>query len=95
MKKSLRTLLIAFLVGLVLAVGLNMITVRSEIAGPDGVMYFKGFPLASGSYLDDLTTDNRFVFLSYQAAFGNALIAFFTVFGVLGNISFFREIGKK
>lgn len=80
------------IIGLVLAIGLNLVTVRSETAGPDGVFHTKGFPMESGSYFEDPTNKNDFVFHSYGAAFGNALVAFFVVFGVLGNIYFFREI---
>lgn len=81
--------------GTVLAFCFNMITVRSEIAGPDGLFRIKGFPFESGSYFFDLQQGQAsFVLLSYTSTIGNALVAFFIVFGIWGNYIFFRELRK-
>lgn len=94
MKKSIRTLLTASILGILIAAGLNMITVKTVGVGPDGYEEYRGFPFQSCYEFIDLTQDNPSR-CSYISVFGNALVAFFVVYGAWGNVYFFREICKK
>ena len=94
MKKSLRTLLTASILGILIAVGLNMITVKNVGIGPDGYEQYRGFPFQSCYQFIDLT-QNNLSRCSYISVFGNTLVAFFVVYGVWGNIYFFREMLNK